>query len=62
MLNYDMLSRKLLIFMSFTGFEVSEFDALCSKIKKSYVVFPKKRLHKVDRKRKIDAGPPSNYP
>jgi len=57
-LNYDVLSRKPLIFKSFTGLEIQELDALYSKIKDSHATYEEKRLHREDRKRKIGAGHP----
>jgi len=57
-LNYDVLSRKPLIFKSFTGLEIQELDALYSKIKDSHAAYEEKRLHREDRKRKIGAGHP----
>lgn len=61
-MNYDVLSRKPLIFRSFTGLEVLEFDALYSKIQDSHAAFEEKRLHREDRKRKIGAGHPFKLP
>ena len=58
MMNYDVLSQKPLIFKSFTGLEVPEFDALYSKIHESHTTYEEKRLHREDRKRKIGAGHP----
>ena len=57
-MNHDVLSRKPLIFKSFTGLEVPEFDALYTKIQESYTAYEEKRLHREDRKRKIGAGHP----
>ena len=57
-MNYDVLSRKPLIFKSFTGLEIQELDALYSKIKDSHAAYEEKRLHREDRKRKIGAGHP----
>jgi len=57
-LNYDVLSRKPLIFKSFTGLEIQELDALYSKIKDSHAAYEEKRLHREDRKRRIGAGHP----
>jgi transposase len=62
MLNYDGLSKRPLIFRSFAGLEVAEFDALSSKIKESYDAFEQKRLSREDRKRKIGAGHPFKLP
>jgi hypothetical protein len=62
MLNYDALSRKPLIFKSFTGLQVSEFDALYTKTQDSHASYEEKRLHRKDRKRKIGAGHPFKLP
>src|SRR3989337_588014 len=62
MLNYDGLSKRPLIFRSFAGLEVLEFDALNSKIKESHTAFEQKRLSRGDRKRKIGAGHPFKLP
>jgi len=62
MLNYDVLSRKPLIFKSFTGLEVQEFDALYSKTQESHDSYEEKRLYREDRKRKIGAGHPFKLP
>jgi len=51
-----------LIFRSFTGLEVLEFDALYSKIQDSHAAFEEKRLHREDRKREIGAGHPFKLP
>src|SRR3989337_3540941 len=62
MLNYDGLSKRPLIFRSFAGLEVLEFDALNSKIKESHTAFEQKRLSRGDRQRKIGAGHPFKLP
>jgi len=62
MLNYDVLSKKPLIFKSFTGLEVPEFDALYSKTQESHTEYEQKRLQREDRKRKIGAGHPFKLP
>ncbi len=60
MLSYDRLSKKPLLFKSFTGFTVQEFDDIYDKkIAKKYEKHESKRLsckRKEDRKRKIGAG------
>jgi len=62
MLNYDVLSKKPLIFKSFTGLKVPELDAVYTKIQESYAAYEEKRLHREDRKRKIGAGHPFKLP
>ena len=62
MFNYDGLSKKPLIFRSFSGLEVAEFDALYSKIKEAHAAFEQKRLYRSDRKRKLGAGHPFKLP
>ncbi len=60
MLSYEQLSKKPLLFKSFTGFTVQEFDDIYDKeIAKKYKKHEIKRLsykRKEDRKRKIGAG------
>ena len=56
MLNYAKLSRKLLLFRSFTGLELSEFDSICREIESRYPQYEIKRLSKRKRTRKIGAG------
>ena len=58
MLSYDRLSKKPLLFKSFTGLTVQEFDDIYNKdITKRYKKHELKRLTKrMDRKRKIGAG------
>ena len=58
MLNYNTLSRNPSTFRRFTGLEVNEFDALYNKVQENITAYEEKRLHKVDRKRKIGAGHP----
>jgi len=62
MMNYDVLSRKPLVFKSFTGLEVPEFDALYSKTPDSHAAYEEKRLHREDRKKRMGAGPPFKHP
>ena len=61
MLNYDRLSKKPLLFRSFTGLELSEFDAICQEIESKYPEHEIKRLskrtnRKEQRTRSIGAG------
>ncbi len=62
MLNYDVLSKKSLIFKSFTGLEVPELDVFHTKIQDSHAAYEQRRLHRKDRKRKIGAGHPFKLP
>ena len=62
MLNHDALSKKPLIFKSFTGLEVPEFDAFYTKIRESHTAYEQKRLYREDRKRKSGAGHPFKLP
>ncbi len=62
MLNYDILSKKPLIFKSSTGLEVPEFDAFYTKIQDSHAAYEQRRLYREDRKRKIGAGHPFKLP
>jgi hypothetical protein len=58
LLNYGKLSGKPLIFRSFTGLEVSEFDSLFSKVESTYEEYEEERLSRRDRERRIGAGRP----
>jgi hypothetical protein len=58
MLRYDVLVRNSLIFKSFTGLEVSEFDSLYAMVESKYLVFERNRLSRRDREREIGAGRP----
>ena len=58
MLNYEKLSGKASIFKTFTGLEVSEFDALYSKLEAVNPAFEEKRLTRTGRKNKAGAGHP----
>ena len=58
MLNYEKLSEKASIFKTFTGLEVTEFDALYSKLEAVNPAYEEKRLARSDRKNKIGAGHP----
>ncbi|HIE18673.1 TPA: IS5/IS1182 family transposase, partial [Candidatus Bathyarchaeota archaeon] len=62
MLNYERLSRKPLIFQSFSSLKVSEFDELFAKIEEAYPAYEQRRLYRVDRKRKVGAGRPFKLP
>jgi Helix-turn-helix of DDE superfamily endonuclease len=58
LLSYDRLSKKLLLFKSFTGLTVKEFDDIYKKeIAKRYERHEIRRLSKrKDREREIGAG------
>ena len=57
MLSYGKLSKRPLIFRSFSGLEVSEFDSLYAKVESKYDEYECERLSvRKDRKRKIGAG------
>jgi len=56
--NYEKLAGKPLIFRSFSGLKVSEFNELYAKIEEAYLAFMQKRLYREDRKRKVGAGHP----
>ena len=57
MLNYDKLSKKPLLFRSFTGLEeLSEFDSICKQVESKYPKYEIKRLSKRKRKRNLGAG------
>jgi Helix-turn-helix of DDE superfamily endonuclease len=59
LLSYERLSRKPILFKSFTGLIVPEFDNIYKKIAKKYTKYEIKRLSKrKGRKRDIGAGRP----
>ena len=58
MFSYLRLSRKPLLFKSFTGLTVSEFDTLCKDIGGRYRKYEIKRLSAKRRERRIGAGRP----
>jgi hypothetical protein len=58
LLNYEKLSGKASIFKTFTGLEVTEFDALYEKLEAVNPEYEEKRLARSDRKHKTGAGHP----
>jgi hypothetical protein len=58
MMNYDTLSRNPSSFRRYSGLEVNEFDALYNKVQENITAYEEKRLHRLDRKRRIGAGHP----
>ncbi|MER5174675.1 MAG: hypothetical protein ABJB76_01400, partial [Candidatus Nitrosocosmicus sp.] len=60
MLSYDRLSKKPILFKSFTGITIQEFYSIYDKeIAKKYEKYEIKRLSKSkDRERKFGAGRP----
>ena len=57
-MSYARLSRKPLLFKSFTGLAVSEFDVIAKEIESKYDEHERKRLSNRKRKRDIGAGRP----
>jgi hypothetical protein len=53
LLNYFRLSRKPLLFKSFTGLELAEFDSIYKEIELRYPQYEIKRLSKRKRTRKV---------
>jgi hypothetical protein len=56
LLNYDRLSKKPLLFRSFTGLELSEFDSICQEVESKYIKYEIKRLSKQKEKRTRSIG------
>lgn len=57
MLNYDKLSRKPLLFRTFTGLKLSEFDCIYKQVESKYTKYEIKRLSKrKNRIRNVGAG------
>jgi hypothetical protein len=57
-MSYARLSRRPLLFKSFTGLAVSEFDVIAKEIESKYDEHERKRLSNRKRKRDIGAGRP----
>jgi hypothetical protein len=57
-MSYGRLSRKPLLFKSFTGLDISEFDAISREIESKYDEHERRRLSKRKRKRDVGAGRP----
>ena len=57
-MSYARLSRRPLLFRSFTGLEVSEFNAIYGEIESTYNEHERKRLSRRKRERKVGAGRP----
>jgi len=53
--NYKKLSRKPVLFKTFTGLTQDEFDRIFKKINERYETYEKGRLNRKDRKRVVDA-------
>ena len=51
LLNYDRLSKKPLLFRSFTGLELSQFDSICQEVESKYPEYEIKRLSKRKKER-----------
>ncbi len=58
-MSYGRLSRRPLLFKSFTGLEITEFDVISREIESKYVEHERKRLSNRKRKRDVGAGRPS---
>lgn len=56
MLNYDRLSKKPLLFRSFTGLELSQFDSICQEVELKYPEYEIKRLSKRKERRTRSIG------
>jgi hypothetical protein len=54
--SYDRLSKKPLLFRSFTGLTIEEFDNMYSKIERKYEKHEVQRLSKRKRERRLGAG------
>ena len=57
-MSYARLSRRPLLFKSFTGLAVSEFDVIAKEIESKYVEYERKRLSNRKRERDVGAGRP----
>jgi hypothetical protein len=57
-MSYPRLSRRPLLFKSFTGLAVSEFDVIAKEIESKYDEHERKRLYNRKRERDVGAGRP----
>ena len=57
-MSYARLSKKPLLFRSFTGLEISEFNEIYTEIESRYNEYERERLSRMKRERKIGAGRP----
>src|SRR5437868_2090007 len=57
-MSYARLSKRPLLFRSFTGLEISEFDSIYVDIESRYSKYQRKRLSERKRQRSIGAGRP----
>jgi hypothetical protein len=57
-MSYARLSKKPLLFRSFTGLEISEFNEIYTEIESTYNEHERKRLSRRKRERKVGAGRP----
>ncbi len=57
-MSYARLSRRRLLFRSFTGLEITEFDIISKEIESKYYEHERKRLSNRKRKRDVGAGRP----
>ena len=55
-MSYRRLSKKPLLFRSFAGLTIPEFDQISRKIESKYEEYERRRLSKRRRKRDIGAG------
>jgi hypothetical protein len=55
-MSYARLSRRPLLFRSFTGLEITEFDIISKEIESKYDEHERKRLSSRKRKRDVGAG------
>ena len=57
-MSYTRLSKRPLLFRSFTGLEISEFNEIYTEIESKYNEHERKRLSRTKRERKVGAGRP----
>ena len=55
-MSYTRLSKRPLLFRSFTGLEISEFNAIYAEIESTYNEHERKRLSRRKRERKVSAA------
>jgi hypothetical protein len=57
-MSFARLSKKPLLFRTFTGLEISEFETICMDIESRYNEYERKRLSNRERQRGVGAGRP----
>jgi len=62
LISYNWLSKRLPLFRSFTGLDISEFNAIYTQVHINYDEYEQKRLSRQNRLREVGAGHPFKLP